>query len=63
VQVAEVDKGVGEIPREVMLVMAIKEGVMREVIHMGEQEIRQPKWSTCSSLSANTFPFQDLSGI
>jgi hypothetical protein len=49
--------------REVVLVMVIEEAAMREVIPTRGETTMQPKWSTCSSLSGNTFPFQDLSGI
>jgi hypothetical protein len=62
-QVREVGKGVGELLSEVMLVMAIEERTMREVVLIGEQTILHLKWSTGLSLSWNTFPFQDLSGI
>ena len=63
VQVVWVSEGLGKLLRDVVLVVAIKEGAMREVIPMGEQTILQLKWSTCLSLSGDTFSFQDLKGI
>ena len=44
-QVTEVGEGIVELLREVILVVAIEESTMREVICMGEQTILQPKWS------------------
>ena len=58
VQVAGVSEGVGKLLRNGMLILAIKESVMREVISMGEQTIPQPNWSTCLSLSGNIFYFR-----
>jgi hypothetical protein len=59
VQVTEVCKRVDKMLREVMLVVVIKEGTTREVVPKRGETITQPKWSTCSSLSGNTFLFQD----
>jgi len=57
VQVA--DEGVGKLLRAVVLVVEIEEDVVMVVDSWDEATIPQLKLSTCSSLSGNTFLFQD----